>query len=187
MTKKKPNSRDKFGEAAADAAYRRGFHITTLADIATEAGLPLGNVYYYFKTKQEIGAAVIDLRLSRLRATLAECDPFRDPRERLCAYVDESIKAREDLARFGCPMGTLCSEVNKQTGETAKKSRVLFAEALAWMQTQFSALRKAEDSVGLAFHLLSATQGMSVLAHAFHEPVMIDMEAARLKKWIRSL
>jgi len=36
-------------------------------------------------------------------------------------------------------------------------------------------------------HLLSATQGVSVLGHTFHDPRMIRMEAARLKKWIRSL
>jgi hypothetical protein len=36
-------------------------------------------------------------------------------------------------------------------------------------------------------HLLSATQGVSVLAHTFHDSSMIINEAARLKEWIRSL
>jgi len=36
-------------------------------------------------------------------------------------------------------------------------------------------------------HLLSATQGVSVLAHTFHDPGLIDLEAARLKQWIREL
>jgi hypothetical protein len=49
------------------------------------------------------------------------------------------------------------------------------------------ALGKGGDSRGLAVHLLSATQGVSVLAHTFHDPGMIKMEAARLKDWIRAL
>jgi hypothetical protein len=69
----------------------------------------------------------------------------------------------------------------------AKKSTVLLAEALAWMEIQFKAIGKGSDSRGLAVHLLSATQGMSVLAHTFHDPAMIEMEAARLKEWIRAL
>jgi hypothetical protein len=36
-------------------------------------------------------------------------------------------------------------------------------------------------------HLLSATQGVSVLAHTFHDPGLIDIEAARLMEWIRGL
>ena len=37
------------------------------------------------------------------------------------------------------------------------------------------------------YQLLSATQGVSILAHTFHDPALIDLEAARLQKWIRSL
>jgi TetR/AcrR family transcriptional repressor of nem operon len=63
----------------------------------------------------------------------------------------------------------------------------LFAEALSWMEAQFNALSKGADSRGLAVHLLSATQGVSLLAHTFHDPSMITTEAKRLKEWIRSL
>jgi hypothetical protein len=55
------------------------------------------------------------------------------------------------------------------------------------MEEQFNALGKGDDSRGLAVHLLSATQGISVLAHTFHDPEMITGEAIRLKQWIRAL
>jgi TetR/AcrR family transcriptional repressor of nem operon len=77
--------------------------------------------------------------------------------------------------------------LRKHGGPAASKSKVLFADALAWMETQFKAMGKGRDSRGLAVHLLSATQGVSVLAHTFHDPDLIEMEAARLKKWIRLL
>src|SRR5580700_6066883 len=158
-----------------------------LLEAAEEARVPLGNIYYYFKTKDEIGDAIVERRVSRFRRLLDELDKAASPQERLCAFVQIKINNREELARSGCPVGTLCSELHKHGGAVAKKSTVLFTEALAWMEAQFKALGKGADSRGLAVHLLSATQGVSVLAHTFHDPGMIAMEAARLKQWIRSL
>lgn len=187
MPRMKANNRTRLLQAAEKTTYRYGFGSTAIADIAKEARIPLGNVYYYFKTKDEIGGAIVDLRVSRFRKLLRELDKAASPAERLCGFVDIKIRNRESLARNGCPVGTLCSELQKHGGAVAKKSRVLFAEALAWMENQFQALGKRDDSRGLAVHLLSATQGVSVLAHTFHDPGLIEMEAARLQEWIRSL
>lgn len=181
------NARVRLLQAAEKVTYRHGFGKAALADIANAARVPLGNVYYYFKTKDDIGAAVIDLRLSRFTKLLQELNTAGSPKDRLCAFVDIKIKNREALARSGCPVGTLCSELHKDGGTIAKKSTALLAEALAWMEAQFEALGKGGDSRGLAIHLLSATQGVSVLAHTFHDPRLIEIEAERLKKWIRAL
>jgi AcrR family transcriptional regulator len=187
MARGKADNRTRLLEAAEKVTYGCGFGQTALADIAREASVPLGNIYYYFKTKDEIGAAIVERRESRFRSLLDELDKAESPQERLCAFVQIKINNRDELARSGCPVGTLCSELHKHGGAVAKKSTVLFTEALAWMEAQFKALGKGADSRGLAVHLLSATQGVSVLAHTFHDPGMIAMEAARLKQWIRSL
>ncbi len=187
MPKTKADNRTRLLQAAERVTYRHGFGSTALADIAKEARVPLGNIYYYFKTKDEIGDAIVEQRVSRFRRLLQELDKADSPQERLCGFVQIKIKNRETLARSGCPVGTLCSELHKHGGAVAKKSTVLFTEALAWMEAQFKALGKGADSRGLAVHLLSATQGVSVLAHTFHDPGMIAMEAARLKEWIRAL
>ena len=187
MLKRKADSRTRLLRAAEKITYRQGFGSTALADIAEEARVPLGNFYYYFKTKDEIGGAIVEQRVSRFKKLLQELDKAGSPKERLCGFVQIKIKNREGLARSGCPVGTLCSELHKHGGAVAKKSTALFAEALAWIEAQFKALGKGADSRGLAVHLLSATQGVSVLAHTFHDPGMIDMEAARLKEWIRAL
>lgn len=187
MPKLKADNRTRLLQAAEKVTYRQGFGNTALADIAEEAKIPLGNVYYYFQTKDQIGNAIVELRVSRFRRLLQELDKADSPKERLCGFVQIKINNRETLARSGCPVGTLCSELHKHGGAVAKKSTVLFAEALAWMEAQFKALGKGADSRGLAVHLLSATQGVSVLAHTFHDPGMVEMEAARLKEWIRDL
>ena len=187
MQKTKADNRTRLLRAAEETTYRYGFGNTAIADIAKEARVPLGNVYYYFKTKDQISNAIIDLRVSRFRKLLQEFDKADSPKERLCAFIETKIRNRDALARSGCPVGTLCSELRKLGSAVADKSTALFAEALLWMETQFQALGKAAESRSLAVHLLSATQGVSQLAHTFRDPGLIDMEAARLKDWIRLL
>jgi len=187
MPKMKADNRTRLLQAAEKITYRYGFAQTAIADIAKEAKIPLGNVYYYFRTKDAIGDAIVELRVSRFKKLLRELDKAGSPKERLCAFVQIKINNRDSLARSGCPVGTLCSELHKHGGPVARKSTALFAEALAWMETQFQALGKGADSRGLAVHLLSATQGVSVLAHTFHDPAMITSEAERLQQWIHAL
>ena len=44
--------RDRLIEAAKEKFYQQGVARTTLADIAQQAQVPLGNVYYHFRTKE---------------------------------------------------------------------------------------------------------------------------------------
>jgi len=187
MPKGKADSRFRLVQAAMKVTYRYGYDTAALADIAKEAKVPLGNVYYYFKTKDDIGEAIVEQRISRLRALLQELDKLDSPRERLCGFVQLKIDNREELARSGCPAGTLSSELKKHGGAVASKVTGLFAEALDWMEVQFRALGKGAESRGLAVHLLSGTQGVSLLAHVFDDAGMITMEATRLKEWIQSV
>ena len=181
------DNRARLVEAAEKTAYQRGFGNSSLADIAKAARMPVGNVYYYFKTKDQIGTAIVESRLSRFRRLLREFDRNPSPKERLCAFVDVKIRNREALARSGCPVGTFSSELHKQGGRVARRSTELLATALDWMEAQFRQIGKGKRSRGLAIHLLSGTQGVSLLGHVFHDPQMIVAECARLKQWIREL
>jgi AcrR family transcriptional regulator len=187
MPQAKADSRERLVRAAEEITYRHGFGKAALADIAKAAKVPPGNVYYYFKTKDAIGDAVIDQRLTRFRTLLGELDKAGFPAERLCAFVQIKIDNRAELARSGCPVGTLCSELHKGRGRVAKRSSALFAEGLAWMEAQFTALGARSEARARALHLMSALQGVSLLAHTFHDPDLITSECQRLKKWIRAL
>ena len=48
------DKRSRLVGAAVGLAYQNGFGATSLADIAREAKVPLGNVYYYFKTRTRL-------------------------------------------------------------------------------------------------------------------------------------
>jgi AcrR family transcriptional regulator len=143
-------------------------------------------VYYYFKTKAQIGEAIVEQQLAGFRAMRQEWERTDCAKERLLRYVQMTIDSQQAVARLGCPIGTFCSELHKDGGPLARKATALFAEALAWMEVQFKALGKA-DSRRLAIHLLSALQGASVLAHAFRDPEVLATEGERMSDWIRAL
>jgi AcrR family transcriptional regulator len=173
--------------AAMKLAYEQGLGATTLADIAREAEVPLGNVYYYFKTKDQIAEAIVAERLSEFRAFQQNLPEEQSPRERLLALVETSIENRTMLAHSGCPVGNLCIELQKKGGTLARKARSLLADPLDWIEEQFRLLGKRADARGLAVHLLSAIQGASLLTNALRDTKVIGMEAERLKQWIRRL
>jgi AcrR family transcriptional regulator len=186
-TKAPTDKRARIVAAAARLVHERGFHHTTLADISRESDVPLGNVSYYFKTKDAIGEAVIE-RLACAFATMRESwESSTDPKARLSGFVQMTVDNRESLARSGCPMGTLCAELPKEGGALAERAANLFAEILKWLEAQFLELGKEGESRDLAAHLLAAVEGASLLALAFHDPRYVTRESGVLKEWIRSL
>src|SRR5690349_19400567 len=124
MPATKTDNRTRLIQAATKMAYRQGFRQTTLADIAKEASIPLGNVYYYFKTKDEIGQAIIDHRLAQVQSSCQSWEEAGAPKRRLCACVDSVLANRDGLAQGGCPVGTLCTELHKDGGDLAQKASV---------------------------------------------------------------
>jgi AcrR family transcriptional regulator len=187
MGKRQPDKRSRLIETAMKLAYRNGFRDTSLADIAEAAHVPVGNVYYYFKTKEELGAAVVERRLAQFREFREEMDRLSSPKERLFAFVESIHKNREQLARGGCALGGLCSELNKEGGALAKKSAALFSEPMGWIEKQFQADGHEEDAQALSVHLFCAFQGMAAVAHAANDPDLVVMEVKRLKDWIDRL
>lgn len=183
----KANRRSKLLEAADTLVYRQGYNQTTLADIAKEAGIPLGNVYYYFKTKEEIGYALIEQRGAFYRSLIATWEQSSDPKQRLLTLVKMVSEQRNLLASSGCPIGSLCQELHKDGGPLGQKASSLLGALLAWTEQQFRLLGKKDQAFDLALHLVSALQGASLLTHAFNRPELITRETGRLKEWIESL
>ena len=78
-----------------------------MQDIAQEADVPLGNVYYYFKTKEAIGEAVIEKRAAEYAEFFVKLDENSDPRARLFSLLQFNSEDLELIARYGCSVGGL--------------------------------------------------------------------------------
>src|SRR5712672_903890 len=60
--------RDRLIEAAKTLFYQQGVTGTTLANIAERAKVPLGNVYYHFRTKDALIEAVVQAHVQELQS-----------------------------------------------------------------------------------------------------------------------
>ena len=89
VTSERPGKRDRLVAGACETIYRQGVEATTIADIAEAADVPAGNVYYYFKSKDELVAAAIDAYAKENRQRLSSIEQkHRTPRARLKVLVD---------------------------------------------------------------------------------------------------
>jgi TetR/AcrR family transcriptional repressor of nem operon len=173
--------------AAAQVLHQQGVERTTIADIADAADVPVGNVYYYFKTKDELVQAALAEHSGHLAELTGELDKLPDPLERLKALVALWVGQRDLAARYGCPTGTLAVEVDKRTEggivlEAGKVIRLL----LDWVEHQFHELGLPNPD-DLAITLVGAYQGMSLLANALRDPEIMTREGARLTHWLNTL
>ncbi|HSX20723.1 MAG TPA: TetR/AcrR family transcriptional regulator [Gammaproteobacteria bacterium] len=181
---RKTDKRIRLIEAAKVLIHQQGFNLTTLADIAQEADVPLGNVYYYFKTKEAIGEAVIEKRATEYAEMLARLDEIQDPASRLRAFVDTSVEELELIARYGCPIGGLCQELGKQGGSLADQAAKLLHDILQWSEAQFRALGLADRAAEYALNLVSSIQGMHLLTHTFKDPKLAKRQTDTLLSWL---
>lgn len=180
------DKRERLIEAASSLFHRQGYARTSLADIASESGVPLGNVYYYFRTKDELADVVVTERVAHMQALFERCEEGADPRQRLDCFLDGILAMRKDITRYGCPIGGLCQELNKNDEELAEKADVLLGHSLKWITAQFRAMGR-RDATRLGRHFLAAMHGASLLANTFGQENIIRDEAARLRDWIASL
>ncbi|WP_218001807.1 TetR/AcrR family transcriptional regulator [Microtetraspora malaysiensis] len=181
------DKRRRLTAAAADVLHRQGVERTTIADIAAAADVPVGNVYYYFKTKDELVQAALAEHAAHLAELTGELDRQPDPLHRLKALVAAWVEQRDVAVRFGCPTGTLAAELDKRAeGGLDEEAGKVIGLLLGWVERQFRELG-LPDADGLALTLVAGYQGMSLLASALRDPDVMIREGARLTRWLDSL
>lgn len=180
-------TREHIVEAADRLFYQQGFEHTSFSDIADAVRISRGNFYYHFKAKDEILDAVIDLRLANTRNMLADWEAEgQDPRERIRCFVRILTRNREDIKRFGCPLGTLRAELSKLEHLSQDHAKKLFTLFREWLRTQFHLLDPGSDADQRAMHVLAWSQGVAVLANTFRDDEFIDREVERMCAWLET-
>ncbi|HXQ74296.1 MAG TPA: TetR/AcrR family transcriptional regulator [Pyrinomonadaceae bacterium] len=99
MEKKK----SRIEEAARELFISQGFHATSMRTIAARAGTSLGNVYNYYRTKEEILESIISRYQTvidgRLRAIFDEIDEPLEPESlvRFGKQIKEMVNTHHDF------------------------------------------------------------------------------------------
>ncbi|HEX6461405.1 MAG TPA: TetR/AcrR family transcriptional regulator [Thermoleophilaceae bacterium] len=178
--------RERLVEGARAVLYAQGVERTTLAEIAEAADVPVGNVYYYFKTKDELVEAVVASHLDEVRGALKALEVHRTPKARLKAFVRLLIQQADLMAAHGCPQGSLCSELDKRDAGSARQRSELLGAPIDWAEQQFRAMGR-RDARDLAVALIASYQGIALITQSFGDPELVVREGKRLERWIDSL
>jgi AcrR family transcriptional regulator len=185
-TSEKTGKRARLVESARDLFHEQGVHRTTIAEVAGRADVPLGNVYYYFKSRDELIDAVLGCYQEQAATLIQAFERHRSPQARLKALARSWADMGETVARHGCPMGTLCSELDKTEGGHDRGAAAVMAVIVDWAESQFRLLGKREAR-DLAVALFAGIQGAALLANTFRDPTILTRQTRHLERWIDEL
>jgi AcrR family transcriptional regulator len=181
-----PGKRERLINSAKALMHEQGMHTTTLADIAERADVPLGNVYYYFKTKDDLVQAVVGGRVDEVRALLTRLDARKSPRARLKGLTANWSEAAQLVADSGCPLGSLCSELAKSSTGSPALGAEVFDVLLSWAAAQFRESGR-RDAADLALMMISSIQGAALLCNSLRDASIMTRQVRQLDRWIDSL
>lgn len=181
------DKRSRLIQAADKLFHEQGVNTTTLANIAQLAEVPLGNVYYYFKSKDSIILAVIDSRRKSIQNDFEELNVISNSKDRLQSLIKKELEVSETTANYGNALGSLCQELGKQGGEIAEAASTLIQDILNWCEQQFIALGKGEKSKQLAMNLVSSLQGVSLLTLSLKNTKCLEDQTDFLINWLETI
>ena len=90
------------------------------------------------------------------------------------------------MARYGCPFGSLCSELDKRAAEPIPAGAGLMRLPIEWAEKQFRSLGR-QDAHDLALDLMAAYEGSALLANTMRDPGILSKASLRVDRWIDAL
>jgi AcrR family transcriptional regulator len=159
-------------KAAARVFRAKGFAETTIRDIAREAGIALGGLYFHFRSKQEFIGAVLTHGMAAIdqdvRAAVAALPAGATPRQQIetagRAQYDATVRHGEFMS-----MRHLTSEMTREGWlefATVRESYRRFWLDLMAAAQQAGALRADVDATTLVFYFLGPLTWM----HEWYDP-----------------
>lgn len=157
---------DKLMDAAEAAIRRRGYHAVSFRDLADELGVKSASVHYHFRTKEDLGVALVERYGKQIAAALDNSDS--DP---ATAFFTVHKNALNDDGRL-CLCAMLGAESCGLPDAVAGAVRAYYRRNLDWLTSQ-------TGDPARAAHIFGAAQGAMILAlstgdHALFDAAMDD-------------
>jgi AcrR family transcriptional regulator len=190
----KTDTRDRIIAAASELFVYQGFEATRLAQVAKAAGANAGSIYYFFPTKEDLLAAVLERRIKDLWPEVLSpiWDRVDDPIERVFALLAQ-YRQMLVMTEFshGCPIGNLAIELN----ETHPNARKLIAANFDnWLKAVADCFREAAHRLPehtnpdqLAIFVLTTMEGAVMLARTYRDLRAYDAAITHFRDYIECL
>ena len=147
------STKEQILQTACRLIQRKGFNNTSLEDILRESGVGKGNFYYYFKSKDDLGYAVLD-RLALWTSQQIGQEIFgrgEDPVGEIFHLFDLVVAMqREAGCMGGCPLGNLAIEMSDIHDGFRQRIEEILA---SWRSYIAGALTRAQAKGQLAQNL----------------------------------
>ena len=185
-------TRERIIRAAMDLFRRRGFHNTSLVQILERAAITKGGFYFHFKSKEELGFAVLEFAQNFWNENVIHVVAHEaDAKSRIRRMVDIMTQMNRGEIFHGCALlAVLTAEMMETDSEFAECIRNIFVD---WRRSIVEILEqgKAEgvfredmDSNGLALTLIGCCQGTTMMGHLDPQRVNFDLLLHDLERWI---
>lgn len=186
MSRKGDQRREAIVAAAARLFWERGFSATSIADIARDAEVPPGNMFYYFRSKAELAQAVADVFVEGTQALVTEAEAASpDPRERIRFLLRRLGQSNRSRVDSGCPIGAAVRDFRRTVPEASARAGQSFELLVSFIARE---LQKTGPRPSIALARARAVviewQGGIALAHAFNDMTVL---AESLRRAERSL
>lgn len=180
--------------AATRLIQVNGYHNTSLEDVLRESGVGKGNFYYYFKSKEDLGYAILDQLIAGfLERTLEPCftDAERSPLGRVRCFLDRVLESqRERNCVGGCPLGNLASELS----DLHEGFRIRLASVFSvWRERLTAALTDAQQAgevtgdcrpAAVAHFLVASLEGAILMAKLTKDIAVMEQCVEELKRYL---
>ncbi|EQB14952.1 TetR/AcrR family transcriptional regulator [Sphingobium lactosutens] len=97
-------------EAASLCFREKGFHGTSMAQISAAAGMSIGHIYHYFKSKEDIIAGIVERERDEVELLLAGMRDAANPEDAIAAFAngtERSVEMNRDISRAALKMEIL--------------------------------------------------------------------------------
>ena len=177
-------NREALVSAAARLFWQSGYHGASLADIAKAAEIPVGNLYYYFKTKADVALAVASGFVADTQDMLdgiAAASP--DPRKRLSLLAQRLAASQRARLTHGCPVASAVREFRADAPLASARAAEVFTLIAGFVSTEAgrTGLRPAL-ALSAGRSAVAEWQGGIVLGHALLDAAVIAESARRLSR-----
>lgn len=180
-----PTTADRVLDIAERLVQTHGFNGFSYADISAELGITKASLHYHYRTKADLGQALVARYSDLFLDALADIDHASgDPREKLRRYADlyADVLRKERM----CLCGMLAAEQATLPVSMQEGVKQFFDANEAWLVRVFeegrgAGLLRREGPVRDAARLfLGALEGAMLIARSFRDPVRFDAASALL-------
>lgn len=179
--------RDALVAACAELFWQKGYANTSIADIAAHAGIPLGNVYYYFRSKADMANAVAAVFVTETESLIADIGTqTQEPRERLALLVRRLAQSARSRVAHGCPIGGCVHDFRHDAQPAADRAAEALSLLIGFMARELgkTGLRPSA-AMAAARGAVSDWQGGIVLAHALRDATVMAESFRRMERTLR--